>query len=629
MTQRVAPSHLPHLSQLDHLRPPPGWRTDCAVISTYSAHTPVVAAALLALAGQEDLEGSGSKVGMVRALRELRGKVHIVLQSGRLTSMSKPAPIVALLDQFIVQVPWDEGSKGLYKGRSWHAKFALVRQVPVLDSDGAERWVFMLGSRNLTMDMCWDIGLVLKAGEDSASDRKTGPQVIGGIGQLAADLAGLFPVPLKRWKGLAKTLDKLQWRVPKGLRVSEVRLMLQDDEGRSLPQAPANVHRVMAVSPFLDGTAVAKISLWGGDELDPARRQLLTTQMALEPLALQTGSRLDQYALMVLPAPQHEIILGSDEEQVSSDQMGLHAKMLLAEHGKGATFWLGSPNLTARAWARNAECYAKVQIDNAKSEAGAHLLDGLDAFVQMAREVSLATLVQPAGDLTLELELSAARIHVAASLAGAAQRNGNASELLIEATGQVHPGQSGLELSIGPLLGELAVWPIHADRLSLAGAADARTASDLLRIRLVLGDLSTEWVQLVPWDPPLQEVRDEAVLSDYLGPRQMLSWIHDVLHGFANGDEGGPWDWPRLKTKPAGHNTKTVLGLPSIDQALRMWLKDRTQLDEVDRILQLWAHRSASSTPGQDDTEVEKHLQRFSRSWQALRKGLSQSRSPA
>src|SRR5207249_2459902 len=105
MTQTSQPAHLSHLSQLDHLRPPPGWRTDSAVLSTYSAHTSVIAAVLLALGGQDDDTGSGTKIAFARALTELRGKVHFVLQSGRLTLPENPASIVSLLDRFILQVP--------------------------------------------------------------------------------------------------------------------------------------------------------------------------------------------------------------------------------------------------------------------------------------------------------------------------------------------------------------------------------------------------------------------------------------------------------------------------------------------------------------------------------------------
>ena len=135
----ITSSHLAHLSQLDHLRPPTGWKTDCAVLSTYSAHTSVLAAVLLALSGQEDEIGSGSKVAFARALTELRGKVHFVLQSGHLVMPKSPPSVVALLDRFLLQVPWDEGSKDAYKGQSWHAKFALVRHVPAMDGLEGER----------------------------------------------------------------------------------------------------------------------------------------------------------------------------------------------------------------------------------------------------------------------------------------------------------------------------------------------------------------------------------------------------------------------------------------------------------------------------------------------------------
>src|SRR5690606_10900465 len=84
-SQRTMKSQFPHLSFLDCIRPEPGWQTDCALVSTYSAQVPVIAAVLLALSGEVDETGSGSRVGLVRALTGLRGKLHVVLQSGRLT----------------------------------------------------------------------------------------------------------------------------------------------------------------------------------------------------------------------------------------------------------------------------------------------------------------------------------------------------------------------------------------------------------------------------------------------------------------------------------------------------------------------------------------------------------------
>ena len=630
MTQASQSSHLSHLSQLDHLRPPPGWKTDCAVLSTYSAQTPVIAAALLALAGENDESGSGTKVGLTRALTGLRGRVHFVLQSGRLSMPRKPSTIVSLLDRFILQVPWDEGSKGIHLGQSWHAKFAIVRHVPEVAAEKSERWVFMLGSRNLTMDLSWDIGLVIRAGDDAIRGQKTVPQVIDGIGQIAADLAGMFPLELKHWASFSKPLRKAQWQVPEGLVVSEIRLLLPDTPGRALPMPAEPVRRVLAVAPFLDGKAVGKVAAWG-DSNTPS--QLLSTRIALEKLARQAKSKLGKFKeLLVLPSPDHEIILGKDvtregaddDEQVVADQLGLHAKILFAEHGNGGTLWLGSPNLSERAWTRNAECYAQVIIQSAVSESGRLLLGGIEAFVSLAELVPLEAMATGDEEISAKERLAQARVQVSARLVGAVQTRGKNNTLVVKCVGVPHPDAVDISLACSPLIGEPVVWPRKQSRFEVEGAANSIAKSDCLRIRLSLNGDAMEWVQVVPWNPPLDDARDEAVLSDYLGPRQMMSWIHEVLSGYSNGDEGGLWDAPLFKSTKLRHGPVVILGLPSIDQALRMWLKDKAKLNEVDRILQIWMCRTkaSTSTGSKADQDVEIHLQRFSRSWTALRKGL-------
>ena len=618
--------HLPHLSQLDHLRPPPGWRTDCAVLSTYSAQTSVVVAALMALGGQDDNSGSGTKIGLARSLNELRGKVHFIVQSGRLTLPGNSGQIVSLLDQFLLQVAWDEGSRDKYRGKSWHAKFALVRHVPEIATELGDRWVFLLGSRNLTTDLSWDIGLVLKTGSEGTPGQRSAPQIIEGIGRIAADLTSLFPKELRRWSSFANLLATAQWEVPVGLVVSEIRLLLPDTPDRAIPVPKDPPIHVLAVSPFLDAAAVAEVSRWGGSGV---RRQLLSTRMALENLSPQARSILSQFdELLALPAPDHEIVLGNagtdTEEQVAADQIGLHAKMLFVEHAKGSTLWMGSPNLTSRAWTRNAECYAEIHVKESTVDAGVRLLAGIHAFAEMAEEIKLDSLAKQKEEITAEQRLSEARNQVAARLAGAVQRAGRNSSLVIQCNPPPHPEATDISLSCGPLIGEPSAWPHQKMLLEIAGAAELIARSDCLRIRLSLENARVEWLQVVRWDPPLQTDRDNAVLGEYLGPRQMSSWIHDVLNGYSDGDEGGPWDTPRKKALPTGKGASVMLGLPSIDQALRMWLKDKSKLDDVDRILQIWSQRSKSSwaAPSDLDKVVENHLQSFSRSWQALRKGL-------
>lgn len=609
--------HLPHVAVLDHLRPPPGWRTDRAVLSTYSAHSSVVAAALLALAGQDDESASGTRVGLVRALTELRDNVHIVVQSGRLTLPPKPASVVALFDRFIVQAPFDEGSAGVHNGQSWHAKFALVRYVPADPSVSDERWVFMLGSRNLTLDMSWDLGLVLAAGSHEGVKGETVPQVIAGIGTLAALLAKSFP-QLRQWSGLSKAIKQVQWQVPVGLLVAELELMLPGDAARRLPSAPAEVNQLFAVSPFLEGEAVRALGKWGGAH---TQRQLLSIRPELSRLAGQAGKALDGYAqLLVLPEPvldsAADTSLTVDGEKAPADQTGLHAKFIHAEHGAGHTLWLGSANLTQRAWSRNAECVARVEIQKLASAASDQLLAGLRTFADMAMQVQPDALLQQPAEDTSAIKLARARVHVAARLLGAEQKR-EVGVAIIKANDLPHPVEKDISLFCGRLVEEPSLWPRNTHVLKLPETAELAANSGCLRVRLVLGSEQVEWVQMVEWSPGLDQTRDDAVLSDYLGPRQMLAWIHDVLTGYSNGDEGGSWD-DQLK-KPLVSSAPAI-GLPSLEQALRLWVKDRSRLDEVDRILALWQQRK---TTVQTDPKMEEQMQRFARTWGALRSGLA------
>lgn len=612
--------HLNQLALLDHLRPPAGWRTDHAVLSTYSAHTSVLAAALLALAGQDDESGSGTRLGLVRSLRQLRGKAHFILQSGRLTMPDKPASIVSLLDRFIVQVPWDEGARTLDNGQSWHAKFALVRQVPVTDETSGERWIFILGSRNLTMDTSWDMGLVLKAGHGLSEHGKDRYQVIDGIGTIASELSKRFQSELKHWAGFSSALKKAHWHVPEGLSVKEIRLMWPEEE-RQLPHPPSSkLQELLAVSPFLDGQAVTDISKWAQGSM---KTKLLSTRPELERLSIQKRRPLNGFVeLLVLPetviSDTHETEM-MGEEEVAVQQTGLHAKFIYVKHEKGHSLWLGSPNLTQRAWTRNAECYALIEVHQERAEAAVALLEGLKAFIDIASPVIPADLKPSDKEVTAKEKLAEARNQVAARMATAVQRPSGKNGASINCGAPPHPDDDEIRLSCGPLMNDPVSWPTNKSGLLMPEAGEESTASECLRIRLSLDEHRLEWLQIVPWDPKLPISRDEAILSDYLGPRQMLSWIHEVLSGYANGDDGGPWNGPTRKHAPSS-SSAPVIGLPSIEQAMRMWLKDKSRLDEVDRILDMWAHRKPSEEKSSD---LEQHIKIFTKTWKTFRHGLT------
>ena len=94
-------NHLPTLPLLEALRPPPGLRTDRAILSAYSAEPRVLVSLLFALAGRDDDSGSGSRVALARTLDELRGRVAFVLQRGRIAAPNAAPRVLALLDRFV------------------------------------------------------------------------------------------------------------------------------------------------------------------------------------------------------------------------------------------------------------------------------------------------------------------------------------------------------------------------------------------------------------------------------------------------------------------------------------------------------------------------------------------------
>ncbi len=604
-------SAFPHLPFLDRLRPEAGWKTDRAVISTYSAQMPVIAAVLLAMAGEVDEAGSGSRVGLVRALMTLRSKVHVVLQSGRLTQGRHDTAIGALFDQFLLQVPWDE-TPG-QKGKSWHAKFVLVRQVPVAPDQKSERWIFMLGSRNLTKDTSWDIGISLEGFAQACDRSGHASQHADGIARLVGSLVGQFPA-LKSWSRFEAELRAAHWQVPTGLTITDVQLLLPEDQNRGFPTPPDSLHSVIAVSPFLDKSALDNVMRWplAGSQ---ASRQLLSTRVALARV-LSEGELRGCSQLLVLSEPAFEepdIEAPPEDAALEPENIGLHAKLILAEHATGSTLWLGSPNLTRRAWTQNAEIF--VRVDSSDNRGSELLRDGVSALLELAVPVTASELKVDLSVATIEERLAGARNHVAARLAKAKQRCDVKGRVSLECADSPHPVDPDCFLKCGQIKGEMAIWRAGERTLAMLHSVTA-VQSDLINCRLELEGAVVAWVQVIPFDPPLDiEERDAKVLSEYLGSQQMLSWIHSVLSGYSDGDGGGGWDKPR---HPGGRKGQSdSLGLPTLEQALRMWLKEPLRLLEVDRILALRRKIEVESTDA-----AHERLDEFAATWQVIRAGL-------
>jgi hypothetical protein len=609
-------NHLSTLPLLEMLRAPPGWRTDRALLSTYSADPAVLVALLLALSGRDDDAGSGSKVALARALNELKDRVVFVLQRGRVAAPRKAPKILALFDRFIREVPWDEGDSAEQRGRSWHAKLALVRRVAEDDPDTQTQWRFWIGSRNFTRDTSWDIGLSL---ESAATDSSRG-QLLPGIETVAARLAEQAGVG-KTWEPLASELAEVEWHFPRGLTVEELTLMLPGDTRRDLPPPPSRLTRLFAVAPFLDGQTVHKLGSWQAEE-----RTLLSTIPELGRIATQRAKPLASFELLALPAAPEDSETSPEDEastsEASLDSRGLHAKMLWAEHTGGATLWLGSPNLTARGWRQNAEAFVMLDVARRGRESAKELYEGIEAFRSIARPVRPDELENVVSEDAIEEALETAHRQVAARLSGH-QRRSASGEIALEPIKPPHPDDPQIKLEVARLGGPFVFWPRETTSLifpMLEGAPD----SDLLVLRVSLRDKSLVWTQLVPFDPPHSEQRDLRVLREYLGARGYLLWIRNVLDDATEDGGLGAWDEEKSDRPGIGHLARTLnIEFPTLEQVLRAWLRNPDRLQTVDSIL-----RTASNQPrAADDDEVSvRHLDAFVRSWKILSASLMEGR---
>ena len=178
----------PTFSFTEVLSPPEGWRTDCAILSTYSADLVVIVTALLALTGCDlDNRRTGSRVELVKAIEALRGRVRVLAQTGRMALPSIHRPILKLLDRFVKIVDADENIS------SWHPKAALVRYQNV-DDISDRQWRVWLGSRNLTRALNWEAGLVLASRSDGKGQHI---EALAAFGQELAARARLAEFSLK------------------------------------------------------------------------------------------------------------------------------------------------------------------------------------------------------------------------------------------------------------------------------------------------------------------------------------------------------------------------------------------------------------------------------------------------
>lgn len=356
---------------LGSLRPPDGFRFDCAVGTTFSLDLIALLTAPLAFAmfdwqgddGQlaaDPASGKGDPLALLESLRRCADRIHIYCQAGQIKVPPANQRLLTYLEQSVIEVLPPAARAG--RAGVFHPKVWVLRFVDAADGTTV-RYRLLCLTRNLTFDRSWDTVLVL---EGDRSDRQNGIAENRGLAAFARGLPGLAvrasAVNEQAAADTALIADELRvvkWKLPEG--VDSVRFWPLGMDGKPTWPFGDRIDRLLVVSPFITPDFLTRLAA-------PGRAQFLVSRpeslREIEPSVLR-----ERWTCLMLDEGC-EAIAGADEpsDQQSASLSGLHAKLFVADAGWDAHIWTGSANATTAAFNGNVEFL--VELIGKKSKLG-------------------------------------------------------------------------------------------------------------------------------------------------------------------------------------------------------------------------------------------------------------------
>jgi hypothetical protein len=356
---------------LDSLRPPEGFRFDCAIGTTFSLDLISLLTAPLGFAmfdwqdddGQlaaDPASSKGDPLVLLESLRRCADRIHIYCQAGQIKVPPANHRLLTYLEQSVIEVLPPSARAGL--SGVFHPKVWVLRFVDTKDGV-AVRYRLLCLTRNLTFDRSWDTVLVL---EGERSDRQKGiaenrslAAFVAGLPELAARASAIDAQTAADTALIADELRVVKWVLPEG--VDSVRFWPLGMDGKPSWPFGDRVDRLLVVSPFITANFLTRLAA-------PNRTQFLVSRPEsfrdIEPSLLRkhwTCFTLDERC---------ESLAGPDDpvDQQPTSLSGLHAKLFVADSGWDSHVWTGSANATSAAFNGNVEFL--VELIGKKSKIG-------------------------------------------------------------------------------------------------------------------------------------------------------------------------------------------------------------------------------------------------------------------
>ena len=345
------------------LRPPVGYTLDRTIMTSYSLDLEVVLALPLAVLAQSDQgveELLQDPLLLLEALREASDRVHIFVDESGIALPHVQRELYAALEGSVhpVRAP----NKGAFHPKLWVARFTREG-----DDDPLLR--VAVASRNLTFDRSWDVALVSEARPGQQTEPGSQP-----LTDFLQQLPKLGRQPLNNGladalEGLADELGQTRFPGPEGFDGGiDFQVLGLGTSTGSLWRPVPSADRVLAVAPFVNRSGLDALTESGAGSLS-----LISREEALEELP--EGTLTPWQEVQVL----QEAALEEPDDDTAGRPAGLHAKLIVAEHGNQVYWHVGSANLTRAAFnGRNVEIMARLRgkVGSTEVERGV----GIDSF---------------------------------------------------------------------------------------------------------------------------------------------------------------------------------------------------------------------------------------------------------
>lgn len=592
---------LKEFALLEALSPPPSYRTVAALGTTYSVDLVAAAAALGAIDGQEPDVASLGRVGVVRAIHRVGGKVRIAHHPGKVCAVEVGrSSTLPLLDRVVIPaVDLPGGKEAIFHPKVW-----LVRQRS--ETEDRFRHVLAVASRNLTVTNSWELSLCLIS---DGSGVKARTRELPGVSTFVTDVCRAM-----REEEFAQNfpeLDQLRWQLPECVEAlrfehrtgASGRETLWDDLHEEASQ-------VMLISPFLSPeTVAATAARWPRAQ----QRLLVSGPSALNQVAAHTeGNRgLKSFTICALAAESGEPgatptpVKDEEHPEGADEERGLHAK-LIATVGRDQTrLLLGSSNLTTAAWRRpNFEANLSVEIDGTQTFESLQRWVGTYAMPFTPDPRPRLDESDPQNRLeSLQHEIAAHHYVL---------DEGDPAGATLRVAGRGSPSwwahvawrENGAELGVARLSAPSAarVWPARAEALTLP-RCESYERTRFVIFRLAAAEVSVQWIHSVDLSPALEDVRDRQLVTRLLGPAGFLQFLQSLTVESVEPWEGEPESTVRNgspRRRPAagsGYGSEFT-----IENLLRLVAREPNRARELESVME--SHRAAFAELHIEGSEV-------------------------